>query len=182
MKRWKSVQNVAALMACCGLMVPSACLYAEPPSAGLLPAIDLELDGQSIASGWLLDTTGQPLADVPVAVRYQDQVVSLASTAPNGQFRLGPLSGGAYTLVAGGNAFNLRAWMPGTAPPAASQQAVLYVGSVERGQDCTTGSCTVPGAVAGGGPLALLMNPFVIGAAVAAAIAIPLALDDYDAS
>ena len=38
------------------------------------------------------------------------------------------------------------------------------------------------GAGGGGGMLGLLSNPWVIGAAVAAAIAIPLALDDDDAS
>ncbi|HEY6563964.1 MAG TPA: hypothetical protein VIY86_05675, partial [Pirellulaceae bacterium] len=55
-------------------------------------------------------------------------------------------------------------------------------GPVSRGQNCTDSSCTEPSGCCGGGMMGFLTNPFVIGAAIAAAIAIPLALDDDDDS
>ncbi len=53
------------------------------------------------------------------------------------------------------------------------------------GPACDDGCCPDPcggGGCAGGGMLGILSNPWFIGAAVAAAIAIPLAVDDDDAS
>ena len=86
---------------------------------------------------------------------------------------------------------NVRLWAANTAPPSAVAGFTHVDGAVQRGQ-CTVDSCTgtcggTCGACKGKcGPLGLLMNPWVIGAAVAAAIAIPLAVndddDDFDAS
>jgi hypothetical protein len=65
-----------------------------------------------------------------------------------------------------------RLWAEQTAPPAAND-GVLVV----HGDDAVRGNSCNP---CGGGLLGVLANPWVLAAIVAAAIAIPLALDDDD--
>jgi hypothetical protein len=93
-----------------------------------------------------------------------------------------PPQGGLYQLVSGRHAAHVRCWTASSAPPHAQNQVQFIQGRVERGQGCTDTSCTTPGCdpCGGGGVCGFLMNPLVIGTAIAAAIAIPLALDDDD--
>ncbi len=194
MKSWKRLQTSMALLACCGMLTPSAVAWGEQPTAEkivprrVVETVDVELNDSGLLQGKLVTQTGQPIANAPVVVGQSAQVIAKTATLADGTFQIATLRGGLYNVAAGGNSVNVRAWLPRTAPPLARDGLLVVQGPVIRGQGCTADSCT--GTCGGscdacgvaGGPLGLLMNPFVIGAAVAAAIAIPLALDDDDAS
>ena len=125
-----------------------------------------------------------------VQVRRNQEPVASGKTNEKGVFRTGPLTGGVYQIAVTGRMQELRVWRGAAAPPRAEKIATFVVGPTVRAQGCANPSCTVANcdggcSGAGGfknGPLGFMFHPLVIGAAVAAAIAIPLALDDDDAS
>jgi hypothetical protein len=87
----------------------------------------------------------------------------MVDTDAAGQFSVPGLTGGVYQVetLKGGGVFRL--WAPRTAPPAAFESAMIVQGDqVVRG--------------ANGQLLSWLGNPWVLGAIVATAIAVPLAL------
>jgi hypothetical protein len=108
------------------------------------------------------------MPQVPVLVMSQGKEVGRAETDASGGFAVRGLTGGVYTVATpiGGSVY--RAWSPRTAPPAAVTSALIVPDqNIVRGQWGT-------------GALGWLANPWVLAAIVAAAIAIPLALDDDD--
>ncbi|MEM7312503.1 MAG: carboxypeptidase-like regulatory domain-containing protein [Planctomycetota bacterium] len=191
MKSWKRLQTSMALLACCGMLTPTA-VWAEQVTTATprraVETVDVELTAQGTLQGKLVDQSGAAIANAQVALGQSAQVVAKSATRVDGTFEFTAMRGGLYNVVADGTPINVRAWAPRTAPPLAHDGLLVVKGAILRGQSCTADSCT--GTCGGscdacgvaGGPLGLLMNPFVIGAAVAAAIAIPLALDDDDAS
>ena len=193
MKSWKRLQTSMALLACFGMMVPSVA-WGEQATADaavtrrVVETVDVELTNEGLLQGKLVAQNGQPVANAPVVLVQSSQALAKTTTRVDGTFQFNALRGGLYNVMAAGTPINVRAWAPRTAPPLAHDGLLVVKGAVVRGQGCTVDSCTgtCGGACdacgVGGGPLGLLMNPFVIGAAVAAAIAIPLALDDDDAS
>ena len=94
-------------------------------------------------------------------------MVASTRTDSEGKFALTGVQAGVYQLQSGNVSGTYRVWAPQTAPPSASQGILLVAGQdVVRHQ----------------GILSHLANPYVLAAIVAAAIAIPLALDDDDPS
>ena len=186
--KWTRLQTSLAMIACCGFLLPSTCLYGQQPVGQSTPTktLDVELTSEGALQGTVVTSTGSVLSAAPVFLRQGTEIVAQTTANAEGNFRFAAVPGGVFNLVAAGKLTNIRVWSPNTAPPHAVAGALIVAGDVTRGQ-CTTESCTgTCGGVcrgAGGGgiagsPMGLLMNPFVIGAAVAAAIAIPLALQD----
>ncbi len=125
-------------------------------------AIDLELRPGGVLVGQVIDAHGVPQPATPVSVRLVGR--ELASTVTNraGWFSVRGLRGGMYEVLAGRAGAAIRVWAPGTAPPTAQRTALIVAGGAVRGQH---------------GPVGYwLCNPLIVGAIVAAAIAIPVAI------
>jgi hypothetical protein len=186
----KAIQRSILVLACVGMIIPRSCLYAQQPATPTIT--DVALNPQGSFRGRVVDAEGQPVAGAKIVMATSDTVVVETQSDPRGSFNVNSLRGGFYQLAVGNVRQNVRLWAPNTAPPtAATEGLTITLGAVQRGQGCTVDSCTgtcggTCAACSGHGAMGFLMNPFVIGAAVAAAIAIPLALssddDDDDAS
>jgi hypothetical protein len=139
---------------------------------------------------------GQP--GVTVTIRSQDRVLSTTTTDANGQFAYQNVPSGVYHLVAAQNDNVVRLWAPQTAPPSASNIAVVYlqdvnpsatngqqvqpVEYVENGQSEGGNGGPVPnnGSMGGGNVWkGVLGCPLIIPAAIATAIAVPIALSSH---
>lgn len=138
---------------------------------------DVALQEGGVLQGQLLAADGTPQAGVPVELRRDGRPVAASTTNEAGLFAIAGVEAGMHELYtpAGRNIY--RAWAPHTAPPSAQQGVLLVSGKqVVRGQFGGGGNPWMQGL---GSSLA---NPWILGLIVAAAIAIPLAIDDDDAS
>jgi hypothetical protein len=142
----------------------------DAPSNGVIGAVrDAALQPGGVLHGQVVDAQGRAIPNTAVRLVRSGSEGPAAVTETNrdGRFEFAGLSGGVYRLetAAAGNMYRL--WMPEAAPPAASSAALLV-----------QGDATVRGNL---GSLHWL-EWTLIGIGVAAAIAIPLALADDDAS
>jgi len=154
----------------------AASITAARPGVSAVRDVALQ-DGGSLA-GQVLDVAGAPVAGTAVAVLDQGRPVATTQTGADGRFTMSGVKAGVYEVATANGVTVCRLWAPRTAPPAAQAEALVVDGNtvVRGGSD---GSCK-PGGY--GGVVGFLSNPWVLGGIVAAAIAIPLALDDDDAS
>ena len=192
MKLRQRLRVALALATCTGWMTPPSLPLMAAENAGgtsLIPDVQLDVAGH--LHGRLTNADGRPLARSLVQLRQQSTVVASAATSSTGEFELPAPHGGLFMLAAGGSSQPVRCWTLPAAPPHALPQLHVVQGPVQRGQGCTATSCTgtcggTCDACTGGGfagnCLGFLMNPIVVGTAIAAAIAIPLALDNDNAS
>ena len=179
----KALQRSMLVLGCVGMIIPRSCLLAQQPAESVIT--DIALNAQSVLQGRVVDAQGQPVSGVNVVMKANETIVVETQTDVSGEFNVNSLRGGFYQLSVNNVSQNVRVWTPNTAPPTATDGLTVTLGTVQRGQGCTVDSCTgtcggTCAACTGCGPLGFLLNPFVIGAAVAAAIAIPLALNDDD--
>jgi len=165
--RWYTTAIVLALTS----TIPPQLLAAPPrtmqPSQASeeVSIDDIALDTQGKFHGQVVRENGAIASDVMIHVLKNGREVTTASTNEEGQFEISGLKGGVYQLVTGESGVMYRVWAPRTAPPAAKQVALLVDDhGVIRAQDRPV--------------LNFLTNPWVLGVGVAAAIAVPLALDD----
>lgn len=188
--RGNRISDWAAIAACWGMLVSNwnPPVTAEEPSPTALAGNDIRdvsLNEQGVLIGQILDGRGGGVAGVPIHMQQDQTRVMSSETDASGRFLVGSLRGGVYQLTVGRQQYVIRVWTHGTAPPSATMGFQAQDGLVSRGQSCTDAGCTEPGCAPGGfggGLMGFVCNPFVIGAAIAAAIAIPLALDDDDDS
>jgi hypothetical protein len=164
-------------------------------------ALDVALDADGALRGTVVDGSGNPLALQTVQLFQDQQMLNRVVTNANGRFALPSMRGGVYTLSCGNHVGLYRLWAPNTAPPRAESALVLFGSQVVRGQSCTPdapcgaagcGTCggrhAKPGHFIGGfslpsiHPVQFLKNPWTIGAAIGAAVAIPIALHDDEAA
>lgn len=136
---------------------------------------DVALAEGGVLIGQVVNTAGKPQPMTPVALATGGQEIARVTTDKDGQFRVASLKGGVYQVSTSGNTSVYRFWAPRTAPP-----------SSLNGLNMVTGNQIVRGQM-GGGPLAtagqwIAEHPIITAGAIAAAIAIPLALDDDDKS
>jgi hypothetical protein len=130
---------------------------------------DVALQPGGILKGQVLNEQAVAQGQTKIAIAHMGKPFTVTQTDKDGRFVLTDLKPGVYELhlAQGGGAY--RVWAPRTAPPAAEEGVLLIQDSrVVRG--------------ANGGAFGFLANPWVLAGIVAAAIAIPLALDDDDAS
>ncbi len=144
-------------------MVGQVARAATPETARPAAARDVALQASGLLQGQVLDVQGRPQAGVQVSVTKQGLPATFATTDGDGRFAVLGLSAGLYEVRTPQGGGIYRAWAPHTAPPSA-QDGVLVISGEE--------------VVRGGQGLGFLANPWVMGAVVAAAIAIPLAMDD----
>ncbi len=201
MKRKTRVNVWIMLSSCAGMLIPPPCIsgrvFGEVP---VLPAtqrtvklpkpLDVSLNDQNQLVGRVVNQQGTGLNGATVHVRRHQKHIASVKANEEGVFHTGPLTGGVYQVAVAGKTVELRVWQGAAAPPRAAKLATVIVGPTVRAQSCTNVGCSLAncdgscGRAAGlaNGPLRFMFHPLVIGAAVAAAIAIPLALDDDDAS
>jgi hypothetical protein len=131
---------------------------------------DIALGAGGVLNGQVLDAHGNACRDVSVRLvklGSSDGEIARKTTGAEGQFEFAGLAGGIYRVETPGAASVYRVWAPKTAPPSASPAALVVQGNQ-----------AVRGNLGGIGPLGWAL----IAVGVAAAIAIPSALDDDDAS
>ncbi len=186
MRKWKKLNAIVALLATVGFVIPRPCLAQIPArqvsSAPPAKISDVVLDKDGALAGVVISAQGQPVPGAPIRISQGDVTLVNTSSDEKGRFNIRSLRGGGYQLAVGNQRLNMRIWAPGTAPPTATRGVTVVAGDVAHGQGCTAESCTgaCGGMCGAGGPLSFLMHPLVIGAAVAAAIAIPLAVSNND--
>jgi len=127
---------------------------------------DVALTSTGELRGQVVDAQGVPQPQARVAIGQSNKQPTFVSTNEAGEFTVRNLPAGVYQVQTshGGSAY--RVWAPRTAPPSA-QAGVLVVNNQQ----------VVRGYGGGNGPAHLLANPWAMGLIVAAAIAIPLAID-----
>jgi len=167
MNRKKSWKFGLALLALTGMLVPAPLLHAagEMPVSPIL-GNDVALAADGVLRGQLVSAQGRGLAGECVTVSHGGREVVSTMTGPEGFFEVRGLRGGVLSISAGETTAVCRAWTGAAAPPNAKDQVLLVAG-----QSQTLGQ---------GGLRALLTNPWVIAGIVAAAIAIPVGIHNYN--
>ncbi len=166
MKKFRMLQKFAVALAVVGMMAPQLA-FAAPPARS---ARDIALAKGGVLQGKVVDQQAAAQAGEAVRVLQNGEVVATAKTDAQGRFAINGLRTGVHQIETSATKSVYRLWTPETAPPAARNSVLLVDGGdVVLGQS-------------GGGILGALANPWVLGGIVAAAIAIPLALDDDNAS
>ena len=183
----------AAWIACFTMVSPAALLADAPQKKKAVH--DVELTRAGVLSGQILNRQGMPIRTAALTLKSETGVL-MSTTNENGEFAFENVGGGTYQLAAGAQLQAVRAWQHQTAPPVATSQLLVVADEpLVRGQygpgpgpgPMVDGGCAggCPGGCdpCGGygcGSFGWLANPWVIGAAVAAAIIIPVALSDDD--
>jgi hypothetical protein len=162
MKTGSLVRRVVITLATVGMCIPSVALAAEPAPA----VTDVALNDGGILYGQVVDLRGAAVTGVPVSVKAQDRDVAAATTNTEGRFAVSGLRGGVYHVAAADGHGVYRLWSPGTAPPSAQNNAIVYTQDVEHRSTVKM----------------FFSNPVVIAALVATAIAVPLALSNRSPS
>ena len=130
-------------------------------------------DSSILITGQVLDPSGDPLSGVTVSIEGELDVPAVS--ADDGSFTVSGLRGGVYQISTQGVVGNLRLWAPHTAPPVAEDEALVVHQAPVVYQ-------APPAAAAARGSKVwrIVTNPWVLGGVAAAAIIIPLSLDDHD--
>jgi len=161
--------RVAVLTASVFLLPLQQLLAANPQVlTAQAPVIrDIALQAGGVMHGQVLDAQGAPCSQVEVRVGKNSDPAPLAAvqTDSQGRFAVSGLSGGLYRVETPAGAALYRMWAPNTAPPSATASALVVQGDP-----------AMRGNLGGLGWFGWTL----IGLGVAAAIAIPLALDDDD--
>lgn len=172
MKLARIVRGTMVALATIGMLIPQLALGAPTVAGQLGPTVrDVALESGGRLRGQVLDGQGVPVPGIQVAIAQQGHVIATATTDAQGRFEVTGLRGGVYQVATDRGTAMYRLWAPRTAPPAAASSALI----VDDGT-------IVRGGMGGGGVIGFLSNPWVLGAIVAAAIAIPLAIDQDNAS
>lgn len=183
----KTMQQLAAAIACAGMI--SAPVTAATPATAQSHSADVALSAGGSLTGQLVTAQGVGLSQTQVAIYRDGKEVAHATTDQTGAFRVDGLRGGVYDVVAPGYHGQYRLWSPDAAPPAANHGLLMVAGDqAVLGQNCGPyGACgpAAPACGACGGPFAAVTgwvaeHPLMTAGIIAAAIAIPLAIDDDD--
>lgn len=173
MRLFKKIQSALVIAAILGMLLPTSLLSADelpnPQSAGAPAnkdaaqrAIDVSLDDKDVLKGHLVDSAGNPAADVNVFLLNDGRLVAAGCSNDKGAFAIANLAGGKYQIAAGDRAVDVRCWAGDTAPPNAVASTLIQINDVQRAQ-VHPGTC-------------LLANPWIAGGIIAAAILVPVAI------
>ena len=164
-----------------GMLLPSVSFGASPTTA----VHDVALRADHSLHGRVVDLQGKGRANLPVSIIQAGNVVGKATTDADGRFVMADLKGGKYSLQTAEQLVHYRAWANNAAPPTV-MDPVIYSNPLAHAHG-PLGGHLGPAAVKTFGGVSgavrnLLSSPIGM-AAVAAAIAVPIAVDnDNDAS
>lgn len=150
-----------------GETVEAAPQVSAEAKAERLKPVDVSLAEDGKLRGVLLDSQGEPVVDQQVVIYRDGEEVASSKSNGEGAFELDGIKGGLLAIASeeGGGMF--RVWTSHTAPPSAKDVAVVY-------HDASI--------VRGNGPRSWIKKPVLIGAAIAGAVILPIALHDNEAS
>ena len=162
-----------------GLLLPTTVIGADLSGIAARSVIkDVALGPDGTLRGTVVGANGNRSSNIPIQFHRSGQLVAQAVTDADGNFVASKLTGGVYTVQTPGNVESFRVWTNETAPPSALNNLNISGGEIVRGQydaaPCADDQCYGYGH----GRRGILGNPWLIGLGVAAAIAIPLALND----
>lgn len=126
--------------------------------------VDVALQEDGVLLGQVVNPQGAPVADTAVRISDGKQQLGTAKTNKDGYFAFKGLKGGLYQVNASNGSGMFRLWAARTAPPSAQKGALLV-----SGQDLARGQM-VPRL------RTWMQNPWVVGGAIGAAIAVPVAI------
>ncbi len=169
----RSCKTLLVALAFTGTVLPLRPVLGETPEVnGPVAGVeatqavrDVALGPGGILRGTVVDPQGQSFRAVPVVVRQASREVARVQTDETGRFQIRGLRGGLYRIESSGSLIVCRLWTAVAAPPAARRELLLVGGgAAERGQM----------------PLGDLFvsKPFLVGMIIAAAIAIPIAVNN----
>ena len=150
-----------------GLCLPPIVVTAAAPDDLAPGTKDVALEQGGMLVGQVVDSEGSGVANSPVTLQFDNQPIATSMTDGNGVFAFQQVRGGVHQVAAREMRGTYRLWEPGTAPPSAQPSARLITGTAPlRGTWARTRM--------------FLSNPWVIGALVATAIAVPVAISLSD--
>lgn len=173
MKRIGLLRTGMVVVACLGMLIPTPMLHAatgdaagQKPTANRAMTVDVAFGSDGALRGQTVNAQGKPMPSTRVSLQQNGREVAKAVTDRNGHFQFSGLLGGTYQLVAGQASVTCRLWQAKMAPPSATQAALIVVDGRQ--------------VLAQHGPLGYwLRNPWVIAGLVTAAVAIPVAVHNY---
>jgi len=135
MRSMSLLKTSAVVLACWGVLLPQSLIAAAPQNSAAPMVHDVKLADAGTLHGFVVDAQGVGVDGAAVSIQAANGEVAQSVTDANGHYVAHNLRGGVYQIVAGQGTQFVRAWAPGTAPPAAREQALLVSGSeVVRGQ------------------------------------------------
>jgi hypothetical protein len=174
MKARLSLRGALVALALVNMMLPSSGFATEPiaeHARSAVSIIDVALSEDGILRGQVLDLQGAPMMQTTVAVVQQGEVMATTQTDAQGRYTFDGLNTGLYQVVTEQGLTVCRVWTAEAAPPSALAETLVV-----------DGLQTVRGGMSGRPWGSFLSNPWVLGGIVAAAIAVPLALDKKSSS
>lgn len=169
MKSRITLRGTLVALATVSMMLPTSGFAMEPIAESARASInimDVALDKDGNLLGQVLDLQGVPMAQTTVAVVQQGEVLATTQTDAQGRYTFAGMKTGFYQVVTDQGLTVCRVWTAETAPPSALTETLVV-----------DGLQTVRGGMNGRSWGSFLSNPWVLGGIVAAAIAVPLALD-----
>ena len=125
-------------------------------------ASDVVLGARGRLSGQVLDANGKAQVAVAVNIEQSGKIIATTKTDKAGRFGVDDVRGGVCNIHVDGMASTFRCWTADAAPPSAKPEVLVI---------------SDPQFARGQRPIGdILTNPLLIGAVLAAAIAIPIAI------
>ncbi|QDV11989.1 hypothetical protein CA51_18650 [Rosistilla oblonga] len=191
MRNTKLLKSVVTIVTCAAMIVPQPAMAAARATQ-VVDGIQVSSDiknvrrGKTVAlRGAIVDQSGKPVVGAPVVIAQQGNVVAELNTAADGRYQLADAAPGVYQVASYAGVQTIRLHAAGA--PADSVDGVVQVidnEGVARGQYCAGGASCQGCDQCRPKRFALLKkvatSPLTWTAVIAAAIAIPLALDDDD--
>ncbi len=174
MKSSITLRGILVALATVSMMLPTSGFAMEPiaeHARSAISIIDVALGEDGSLHGQVLDLQGAPMTQTTVAVVQQGEVLATTQTDAQGRYTFDGMNTGLYQVVTDQGLTVCRVWTAETAPPSALAETLVV-----------DGLQTVRGGMNGRSWGSFLSNPWVLGGIVAAAIAIPLALDKKSSS
>lgn len=167
MRVLKFVQGALVALAAVGVVCPQLPVLAASQTTVKTVAantiLDIGLAQGGTLTGRVVDQSGVALEGAEVVVKQGKTEVTRTITDKQGTFVAKDLKGGLYTVASGATEGTYRTWSEKTAPPSASEQALLVVGkNGARGQ---SGACCNDGPGIGS---IILAGALITGAVVGA--------------
>ncbi|QDS87980.1 hypothetical protein EC9_21650 [Rosistilla ulvae] len=177
MRNSKLLKTIVTIVTCAAIAVPHPAMAASRTTQivdGVKVSQDIKnvrLGAASKLRGAIVDHNGRPVAGAPVVVGQQGKIVAQLDTAADGRYEVADVAPGIYQVASYAGVQTVR--LHAADAPAGSVEGVVQVidsEGISRGQ--SNGRFSLLKRIA--------TNPLTWAVVIAAAIAIPLALDDND--
>jgi hypothetical protein len=141
----RTLSHIVTGLVCCGMILPSGLMAAEPGTAQPSIVRDVALQAGGDLVGRFVDNEGRAIDGATITLSQAGQPVGQATTDPSGTYTFTHVRGGLYQITAGNSNETFRVWSAQTAPPVAQSYAlVVNPGQVVRGQGYCGPNCPPP--------------------------------------